>query len=63
MNHDPEKLRSEILDALRKRFPAEVILQVIADLPPDAQERIRREFAPRPVNRRFKFIDTRRKKP
>ncbi len=61
MNYDPEKIRSEALDALRKRFPPEVILQVIADLPPDAQERIRREFAPRPVIRKFKFTDTRKK--
>jgi hypothetical protein len=55
MTNDP--IRSEILDALRRAFPPELIAKTIAELPPDAQARIRREFAPRPLIRKFKFTD------
>ncbi|MDP3851047.1 MAG: hypothetical protein Q8Q59_11125 [Luteolibacter sp.] len=57
MIHDPDRIRTETLDALRRTLPPGLIAQRIAELPPDAQDRIRREFAPRPVVRRYKFTD------
>jgi hypothetical protein len=51
---------TEITAAIRKALPPELIAQRIADLPRDAQERLRREFAPRPSVRRFNFTDTRK---
>lgn len=56
------KTGEEVRTALAMHFTPEKLAALVGELPPEAQERIRKEFASRPVIRRFKFTD-RRKEP
>jgi hypothetical protein len=57
----PSDITREVEAALRKAFPPERLAALVASLPQDAQERLRREFFPQPVRRTLKIRTSRRK--